>query len=264
MKRHQPGIRWIIGFAASMLIVETAWTYDDYHDFTDTQGRTVKGELIEFITSEEIATIRAESGKDYPIPLLKLCEADRQYVRNWGLVRDFNRILQVVPNLKTYDIPQVDYGKNYNADNIKCQGYKIELANVSTTSFHDIEIDYCLFYHQGNRSARSMIYDEGVQSGKFKIGEVPIGSKQELATKAVLLYDESGPTSLFGRSEGARGELVGLWLRIRATLPTGDRLTRDICQPGNLSDCKKWTNHSMHVGLNRNPRLRSAVAHAIE
>ena len=227
--------------------------------FTDTQGRTVKGQLMGFDGHKQLVTIqREDSSKPCQAPLAVFSDTDQQYIQTWNFEHEFNHSLRISVSRKTFRKPDTVNVKRCRAECIKNIGYVVKLENQSTNRFESVEIEYCLFYRQGGRKRDRLKFDEGVQCGRFKVGSIGPDSCQYLKTEPVLVLDESGPTGLFGRSEGVRGEVVGLWLRVHATSPSGVVITREQVSPAGLGNSKVWTSTTAAAGLNHKKRESGA------
>ena len=97
-----------------------------------------------------------------------------------------------------------------------------------------------------------MVFAEGVQCGRLKIDPMMPRSEHYLKTETVLICDENNRSSgLFGFDGGARGAIHGIWLRIAATLPSGERITREFCSPHHIGNSKAWTTTTVLAGLNK-------------
>jgi hypothetical protein len=231
-------------------------------NFTDTQGRTVKGQLIGFDDDKQLVTIqRADNLVAVRASLADFSDSDQRYIQAWNFEHDFKDSLKISVSRKTFKKPNTDDGKRYPAECIKSIGYEVKLENQSTTRFEAVEIEYSLFYHQGDQKQGSILFDEGVQCGRFRIESIRSDFNQCLKTAPVLIFNETGPASLFGQSEGARGEVLGLWLRVHATSPSGVVIIREHRSPSTLGSTKDWTNRTIAAGLNH--KISERTAHKI-
>lgn len=246
--RHYIGL---LVFAALILGGGSIEASDEWHDFSDIEGRTVRGRMKDFNTQAEIVTMEREDGKTFQSPLSKFCKADQHYIREWRAERDFNDLLFISAVLKTYDKPPVDMDMIYRPGNVRYQGYVVKLDNRSQTTFSKVEIEYCLYYHEvGNM----LIHSEGVQCGQFEIEEFAPHSKHEFMTETVLVYNNANPITPLTNSRSTRCEIIGIWLRIHATLPSGERPRREVCLPPDLSHGRVWKILSEPLESNGLPR----------
>jgi hypothetical protein len=250
MKTLQKYFRSMV-FVAGLIIATHSPAGGVLRNFTDTQGRTIKGQLMGFDDHKQLVIInRVDNGKPSQAPLAVFSDTDQQYIQAWNFEHDFRDSLRISISRKTFKKPNADDGKRYPAECIKSIGYEVELENQSTTRFEAVEIEYCLFYHQGEHQRGKLTFIEGVQYGRFRIESISPDSNQCLITEPVLIFNETGPASLFGRSEGARGEVLGLWLRVHITSPSGAVITREHRSPSTLGSTKVWTSKTAVAGLN--------------
>lgn len=227
--------------------------------FTDTQGRTVRGQLMGFDDARQLVTIqRLDNRKSCQTPLAVFSDTDQQYIQAWDFEHAFNHSLRISVSRKMFKKPNIDGGKRYPAECIKNIGYEVKLENQSTIRFESVEIEYCIFYRQGEHKQRGIMFDEGVQYGRVIIESIRPDSRQCFITEPVLIFNETGPSSLFGRTEGARGEVLGLWVRVHAASPSGVVITREHHSPANLGTFKVWTSKTVMAGLNHKEREQPA------
>ena len=246
-------------FVAGLMIATHSSAGGVCRNFTDTQGRTVKGQLMGFDDLKQLVTIqRLDNSKPCQTPLAVFTDTDQQYIQAWGFERAFNRSLRISVSRKMFKKPNIDGGKRYPAECIKNIGYEVKLENQSTTRFESVEVEYCIFYRQGEHKQRGIMFDEGVQYGRVIIESIRPDSSQCFITEPVLIFNETGPASLFGRTERARGEVLGLWVRVHAASPSGEKITQESCTPNNLGSLREWATRTIAVGLNHKKREPAA------
>ena len=229
--------------------------------FTDTRGRTVTGQLIGFDDVRQLVTIqRADNHVTARASLADFSDSDQHYIQAWNFEHDFNESLRISSSRKTFKTPGADDDKQYSSDSIENIGYEVELTNRSGTRFESLEVEYCVFYRQGRHQEGSILFDEGVQYGRFIIESIMPDSETCLKTEPVLILNETGPVTAFGRTEGARGAVLGLWLRIHTTRPSGVVITREHFSPPGLISFKAWTGKTVAVGLNHETERTTSPA----
>lgn len=223
---------------------------EDHRVFMSADGRRIVGRLMGFNPDEQTATVARQDGKEYQVLLELFSEIDQQYIREQSAMRDFMHSLKILPRLRKFDATGKYNPACYKAEYVQSLGYVISLKNLSPTLFEEVEIEYCLFYRQGERHETGMKFMHGVQCGRWKPGSVMPGSAHVLETDHVLIYDTGSTITFFGNDGCAQGGIDGIWLRIAATLPTGDRVLREF-RSSTLNDkYHPWVTSGIAVGLN--------------
>lgn len=242
--------------AAGLVLTGITWADNTHRDFTSTNGCTIKGRLLDFDIKNRIATIlRAGRVKPCHAPIDLFCDSDQQYIQTWAFEREFRDSLHISVTLVEVEGNIEVKDKRYDPQFIMCQAYELKLKNTSDTPFVEAEIQYAIFYEQTERRGSTRNKEEGVLCSRIGIGTITRGTQPDLTTKSVLIYDEGQgqDTSLFGSNGSAVGEIAGIWVRLTATLPSGERVTRDYCFPDDLMNDREWTMTTLVAGLNRNP-----------
>ena len=96
-------------------------------------------------------------------------------------------------------------------------------------------------------------YGDGTHYGNKTIKYVDAGAKFVLKTDGVLLcnYEKRGEVTIFGSTkEGAVGVIQGLWIKIVATLPSGERIVDELRLPIDIGNKREWSSTSVFFGLN--------------
>lgn len=258
MKALRSGISMII-YLTWLFSAVTSMADDASRDFTSTNGCTIRGTLLDYDLENQIAIILRE-GKTDPClaAITAFCEADRQFIRTWAMRRDFRDSMRISVRLKDVRRKQKISDARYDPEFIKCQAYEVELENQFVIAIANVEVEYCLFYQQIEREGTMRTRQDGVLCSRVKIGTIAAGFRQCLETEPVLIYDQGHRTGLFGSDATSYGEIQGLWLRLTATLPSGEKLIRDQCFPENLGTYMDWTTTTRAAGLNRRTD-RSAI-----
>lgn len=265
MKSLRSNVRLIV-FVAGLALISSTWADHANRDFTSTNGCTIKGKLLDFDMEKQIATILREGMTDPShASIAVFCDTDRQYIRDWAFERDFRESLKISVRLIDVARHEEIKDKRYDPKFVKCQAYEVEMKNRSDTEFLSAEVEYCVFYKQIERNGTTCIGQNGVLCDRIEVGTMAPDSCQDLKTQSITLYDEGGhTTSLFGSDGGSYGEVEGIWLRVTATLTSGEQVVRNICFPDNLSSCRDWTTTTVSAGLNRKSHrsitLRSRLA----
>ena len=220
----------------------------EFHRFTDTQGNTFRGVLKAYNSKTGVATIRRLDGKTGDAKLSLFSEADRLYIRIWGLKDSFTRGVTITPQQITRKLGE-DEASISDATKIIWQtGYALKLRNTSNYDFSEIAMEYCIFYRQGIRKAGEQVYSEGTLYNQELLEPLKSNEERIITTKLTKLYQERGQESLFGAISGSKAEVRGIWIRLTTRLPSGELCVRDFRT--SEDDDWKWVDQSIPVGLN--------------
>lgn len=238
----------VLGVCALMPLPARA--SDQYRTFTDMQDRTFSGILTAFNATNEIVTIKRADGKTGNMPLSVFSESDRRYISNWSVTNDFMKVLRVAVQLSSADVEKEEVRYTDRSKRIKDFYYRIQLRNGSHTNFDRIDVEYCIFYRQGERDGYTILYDEGTCYGKITVAPLKPDTAPLYETKRVRLYSESGATTIFGKVDDlSTAEIRGIWLRLTLKQPSVPELVREYRTAD--EEIWKWTNYSIGAGYNR-------------
>jgi hypothetical protein len=213
--------------------------------FANREGRVIKGRLVDYNALKQIATIRRDDNAIFDVPVMFLSEADQQYILNQAM-RD---AIRIQAELRTFETEVKCPDGRYSPEHIKCKGYTIVLQNHWNTTFEAVDIKYCIFYRQGEREPGGIVYKDGVKYGCLKVDSLRPCSRRNLNTATVLICNNAQSTIL-GTSGTTKGMVQGIWIRAVATLPDGEKITRELRLPEDVIKSKNWTTRSVLVGLN--------------
>ena len=237
------------------LLVCAAWAGDEYRDFTNTKGQTVRGRIVSFDARKDIVQIEPERGKKARIPLSALIEKDQEYVRSWQVGRNFmdDRRLKISAKRRREDNEGMTRKYGIVTRDVENMSYEILLENASELMFENVEMQYCIYYEQEESAEGGNETRRGVYCGKTDIETLTSGSKQALKTEVVLIYKaelDSGYYYTAGSDSSQDGEVHGIWLRLTMELPGGEKVVRDFSMPDSIPNGHKWTTTSVKVGMN--------------
>jgi hypothetical protein len=222
-----------------------------YRTFTDTQNRTFDGLLQAYNATNQTVTIRRSDGRTGKMPLTLFSEQDRDYIHNWGMTNDFVRALRITVSLDSgRAVDEEGNSVSMGSRNIRDFHYRLELKNPSTSLFERIDVEYCIYYRQGERDGNQILYDEGTCYGKMKVEFLEPGTSQQFDTRRVRLYSEQGSQTLFGLADSlSTADIRGIWLRLRMKLPAGGVIEREYRTSDD--DMWKWVQYSIGAGMNQ-------------
>ena len=64
---------------------------EKYRDFTDTQGRTIRGRIVAYDATKKIVSFERDNRKTSKVPIGIFSEADQAYLLEWEVLRNFRR-----------------------------------------------------------------------------------------------------------------------------------------------------------------------------
>ena len=228
----------------------------EYRVFTNSQGQSIRAELLLYDARSKMATLRLENGRQAKVPVDKLSEEDQKYIRAWDLNKDFmdERRFKISAKRKRFDNDDKS-SKDFNSKrDVENAGYELTLENRSEVDFKKLTIEYCIFYEQDQVAHGGNTTQQGIFCGKTDLDKVPAKAKKEFLTQSVLIYKQELDADWIygnGADNVQRGDIHGIWLRITMSLPDGDTVVREYCLPDSLSNGRRWTTTSVPVGMNK-------------
>lgn len=237
-----------------LLLVSAVLAGKAYRDFTDAQGRTIRGCVIAYESAKQMVTFERENHKPAKVPLHIFSDADQAYISNWGAAQAFE-------SKRNFKISAQKRSENNKAASNRLSGrnpvmvYKVEdthyeilLENRSASMLTDLRVEYCIYYkqdHAGGEGNRTLC-------GRFELDQSQPKSKASLATDAVSIYQSelsSGYIYAGAESSIHTGEIDGIWIRVYVTI--GDKeCLREYLYPDDLSRGRVWKSESSPPGIN--------------
>ena len=240
------------------MLVFTAWADDAYRDFTDTQGRSIRGRVLSFDAVKGVVQIEAESGKKARMPLTGLIGEDQEYIQAWGNAQGFldesklkiqtvDRKIDESEEEKRRDVTYTsgDTEKDFLTNVITTEKmvYEFEFSNSNLDALEGIRMEYQIYYEQSKmtRDDTKPEPQQIIMKDKMSIPVVPGKGKITVTTKSIDIYeDHINPVPQAGgdRRQGGKGRVNGVRARLYIQLSTGEELMREVCHPKSLSDEK--------------------------
>ncbi len=245
--RSKAKISVTIALTVCALLAGTVRADDEYRDFEDVEGRVIRGKVVAFDDATETVSFQRESdGQVLQVKLTVFAHPDRQYIRDWTYMNGLMKDLKIsAKTKKTESIDQND-GSQYRI--VYNQWFDVVAENMTEHDFGQINMEYCIFYRQGSRQKTGMVYDEGTCYGQSSIELTNDKKKVSFKTKSIKLFTQQSPDTYFGRLNDASGEIRGIWIKAKLSLPSGERFTYEF---RSSRDPKwKWTTKSVPVGMN--------------
>jgi len=228
-----------------LFFVAASWAETECRIFTDVKGRCVTGRLVDIDAIRGTVTIRRGDQKECCVSMAMFSEADQQYFQKTILAEPI-RITATLVDFRTRGV----FDKRYQPENIKSLGYNVVLLNRLNSELKNIEVEYCIFYRQEKRMRTKRTATDGILCGGWDIQSLNAGEKRALRSDTVWIYDEPCAVSLFGVGGEGEGEVLGIWLRVSSTVPTGESRSMEFCSPAGLAGRREWTTRTVLAGLN--------------
>lgn len=192
--------------------------------FHDLQGRTFRGFIEAFDAKKAEVSIRRLDGKKGTLKLSTFSEEDRTYIQNWGMANAFINGIKIT-HKAVYDKTTIKAGESGIDKKSWEASYEVTLTNTTAYSYEKLAIEYCVYYRQGLRKDEETVYSQGVCAGDFSVDKIKASTQTNLTTQTVELFSEEGQKSVFGSVSKSSSDVEGIWLRISAQLPTGEKRT---------------------------------------
>ncbi len=219
--------------------------------FTAPDGRAFEGEILGF-RGELLRVRRADTGKEFPLPIASLAETDRQGVR------DFLREHPELRDAVRADDVRLEFSRakfereiasdtSWRDENIERCGYSLGLANLTQRTLEGLRIDYVLFVRTDpdNIQSRAPKTAGGFErvTGSEPVAPVAPGQRAASRTQAVTstrvkYTDGARIVAADGklRSSWRDKVLHGVWFRVY----DGDRLVQEASAPESLRTSERW------------------------
>ena len=229
----------------------------EYRDFMDTQGRAIRGRILQYDARKSCVTIERDTKKVVTVPLSIFSEKDQAYVLEW----EFNKIFLSASKFKIRakrvekKNKEDSYGGVVQAKKVENMGYELVLENCSASTLENLQIEYCIYYEQERATRSEQLNEQGVRYEKLDIPLLNPKTKKEVMTETVKVYkSELDADWIFfsGAKNVQRGKVHGIWVRVHLMLDSGEKVTREYCLPDSLENGKVWASSSKKVGMNAN------------
>lgn len=238
-----------------------AWADDAYRDFTDTQGRTLRGRVLSFDARKEMVTIELENKRKATGSVAGFSEADQQYIRTWGLlegVRSESKLKVSIERRKVKSWTEKHYGsvtvggesegtQVTGKTNYEEEGFDIEFFSRNESPIKGLTLEYCIYYEQ--EVLQGQAAQAGVLYGSIPLGEVAPDEKKIISTDSVCVF-EYATGAQFSNAYELKGEIQGLSLRLFLVADGEKTLVREATYPDSLSSSYAWATENKRVGKN--------------
>ena len=243
---------------------------DEFHMFTDTQGRTIELKLIKFDSEHGRISVERQDGHRLTVSISNFCEADHDYVRQWFIANELlsednlkivcddkvvSRRKETVTGMQASpsggQLKQIEIGeKKYEKI-----AYEITFENTTLQPIENARMEYRIYYEQTERGV-DQDSEQKVFQGETDLALLAPRSSSDFMTETVEIFndnlsavnvvtlDEKGNESAGALEEG-EGEIHGIRGRLIVPLASGGNLVREFCHPSSLSEKKYPWDRSM-------------------
>lgn len=246
----------------------SAWAGDEFHSFTDTQGRTIELRVITFDGKHNKVTVERQDGRRLIVSAGNFCEADQNYLQQWFMA---NELLSEDHLKIDCDDKVIEKRKeNVRATQASSSGgvirdveigecryekiaYAITFENKTLKPIENAHVEYKIYYEQTKRGVE-LDPEKMVFRGEADLSTLAPGKSNEFMTQPVEIYNDNlSPQNIVSidadgteRSamlEEAEGEVRGIRGRLIVTLPNEKKIVREFHHPSSLSEKKyPWDN----------------------
>jgi hypothetical protein len=228
---------------------------EGYRTFSDTQGHSFKGRLIDYKAASESVVLKRSDGIAGRVKLARFSDADRLFILEWAAERRFQEELELVPSLNSTAVSKKESGISDPGKRVYDVFYEIRFINRSDAPFEKLDFEYCIFYNQGEREGRTIHYEEGSCYGADIVEGLAPSSEQVDETRTIRLYTEGGKVGLFGTDVVSLAHVRGIWLRLKTRLPSGREIEREYRTSND--ELWEWSPYTFGAGLNEGERKQT-------
>jgi len=230
----------VVCFAAVALGAQAG---KQYRDFTDTQGRIIRGCVKAYDARKKLVTIERDNRKTARVPITVFSEADQRYIRDWQVAQLFMSVSGFKVDLKKKVIRKWTETGDARRDYEKVI-YEVICANRGETPMKNLRIAYNIFYEQEKLFNSGQVTEKECGTGRIPAKGIEGHSKAVFSTKPIVVYAQrlldGYDGYVGGLPERQRGEVKGIVVRVTLILPSGMKATRVFCSPSDLKSRYAW------------------------
>jgi hypothetical protein len=236
-----------------------------YRDFTDTQGRTIRGRILSYNKARGEVHLERDNGRTAKVPATIFSEVDREYIEKWNNesgVRSTSRFRvscnrravknwqEIMKGTINYTDGSKEHDQVVGKKDFEEVNYEIEFANRNSYPITDLVLEYCIYYEQEALVKNEPEAQQGILFGSIPIEKLDASEKKTVTTDSAVVFKEETNAS-FLNSRLLRGDVTGIWTRLY--LQTGEEktLVREEALPDSLPKSRQWATRSKRVGANR-------------
>jgi len=207
--------------------------------FTDVQGRTIEGELVNFDEAGSMVSIvRKGSRNAARVPISIFVEDDQEYIREWATLQAITdrRLKADIKRISDKDEGNT-YGTSASTSVMTDHYFKIVFENGTKTSLEDVNLEYVIYYEQDHHQGRSNAErKQGTLYANEKL-TLPARETTEYETQKVKLWTWN--TYSLAPIDA---KIHGIRVRLTLTSAKGMKEMREYVYPSSLD--LAWTTES--------------------
>lgn len=239
----------LVLFLCFVLMAFEATAANTYRNFTDTQGRTIRGCVVAYNATKKVVTFQRDDRKTSRVPLAAFSEEDQAYILEWEATDCFLKSSSFKIDIDREKDENKEKSGQTGAHDIHAEDthYAITFENRADVAMKDITVEYCIYYEQVEGKERN----EGVCYGDIKVDIIGSRSKKTCRTKVVTTYKselDGGYYYASGANSSQKGSVRGIKLRVHMKTQSGKKVTRESSLPTGMNDA--WKTKSINVGMN--------------
>jgi hypothetical protein len=216
--------------------------FGDARIFTDSQGRAIEAELLQFEESSQTVTIKRKgSRQSMRVQLNIFSKKDQDYILEWGRLQALHdsRFEAVISKSSDKD-GRLTSGTGASTDTYTDHQFNIRFENGTKNNLEDLTLEYVIFYeqeHYTDRASQKTEMKDGAFYKKEKIS-LPAREDVEFSTDTIKLrewktYYQAAISS----------DIHGIRIRLTMTLDSGQTTVREFCYPSGLK--QTWVTESV-------------------
>jgi len=230
---------------ACLITVHSTVKAEGFRNYETADGRLISGAVLEYdADTEEVIFLRAEDRQLLQANLRAFSESERSFIRDWAVAKEFMEGLTISS--------QLHWRKNRSLSDknklVYYAWYEVLFNSTSGYPFGEVQVEYCIYYRQGKRRGRKILFDHGVCHGNGIVKLETVQQKDTLDTESILIYFLRGADTLFGAPNNVEGAMSGIWLQTKVLLPSGHACIREY--RSSMEEDWTWTTQNVKVGLN--------------
>ncbi len=251
-------ILWMVVVALSTHV----WADGEYHEFTDNQGRSIKGRIVSCDVKKKMVTIELENKHKATVSIVGFSKDDQTYILDWmrlDSVRSESKFKisfdrrrldswnEEILGAISYASGAVEKDQVVGKNSFEKTGFEITLNNRNDGPVDGLVLKYCIFYQQDVNVEGEAV--PGVLYGEVSLNVIEKFSKQVITTDPVVTL-KSEYDSSFLDAEVLSGDVIGIVVRLCTAGEGGGEVLRELSMPDSLRDEGKWVDESKPVGAN--------------
>lgn len=253
--------RFVLLLCLAFVVFEAAAS-NTYRDFTDAQGRTIRGCVVAYDAAKRVVTFERDNRKTSRVPIDIFSEADQKYILKWSNQEGVKSTSKFKISCDRRHIKSWSEEKigtiHYTSGSVEHDqvtgkmsydetAYEFVLANRNNYAVTDLLFEYCIYYEQEVGSEDNI--KQGILFGSIPIDKLEKGErKMILSNKVVTFKDESDAGFINARV--LNGSVLGVAMRLYIQQGEENVLVREMALPSGILKGRAWSTSSVKAGMN--------------